>query len=148
VFRRRRLATRVGDLNDALTLARKVYRHFGPSEAVAVVNCAGGVVDTYALDPITAGGPARLASIGQAIAGIRPACLVLILVSVRARGEAAVLQEADVDLWQGLHDRCADDGIRLADWFIIDGRSVRSMALSCASDSEWTRRPPDSEDET
>jgi hypothetical protein len=138
----------VGGFNDALMLARKVHRHLGASEAVAVVNCAGGVVDTYALDPITAGGPSCLAAIGRAIAGIRPGCLVLILVSARTDGDAGVLYEADVDLWQEMHDRCADEGIRLADWFIIDRRTVRSMALSCASDARWTRRPPGPQDET
>jgi hypothetical protein len=139
--RRSRLATRVGGFNDAVRLARKVYRHFGAAEVVAVVNCAGGVVDTYALDPIVAGGAPRLTSIGRAIASIRPSCLVLFLVSARDDGDASVLAETDVDLWQEMYDRCAADGVRLADWFIIDRRTVRSMAMSCASDADWSLRP-------
>ena len=144
--RRSRLSTRVGGFNDAVRLAKKVYRHFGAAEVVAVVNCAGGVVDTYALDPIAAGGASRLASIGRAVAAIRPACLVLFLVSARKEGDAGVLSEADVDLWHEMYDRCADDGIRLADWFIVDRHTVRSMAMSCASDADWSMRPgPDEE---
>ena len=139
--RRSRLATRVGGFNDAVRLAQQVYRHFGAAEVVTVVNCAGGVVDTYALDPIVAGGASCLASIGRAIAAIRPSCLVLFLISARRDGDASVLSEADVDLWQAMYDRCADDGIRLADWFIIDRRTVRSMAMSCASDADWSMRP-------
>jgi hypothetical protein len=144
--RRSNLATRVGGFNDAVRLAKKVYRHFGAAEVVAVVNCAGGVVDTYALDPLVAGGASRMASIGRAVAAIRPTCLVLFLVSSRREGDARVLAEADVDLWQEMYDRCAAGGIRLVDWFIIDRHTVRSMALSCASDVDWSMRPgPDDE---
>jgi hypothetical protein len=145
--RRSRLATRVGGFNDAVRLAKKVYRHFGAAEVVAVVNCAGGVVDTYALDPITAGGASCLASIGRAVAAIRPSCLVLFLVSARREGDASILSETDVGLWQEMYDRCAADGVRLADWFIVDRTTVRSMALSCASDADWSMRPGP-EDET
>jgi hypothetical protein len=139
--RRSRLITRVGGFNDAVRLAKEVYRHFGAAEVVAVVNCAGGVVDTYALDPIVAGGASCMASIGRAVASIRPSCLVLFLVSARDAGDASVLSEIDVNRWQEMHDRCAADGVRLADWFIIDRHTVRSMAMSCASDADWSMRP-------
>jgi hypothetical protein len=65
----------------------------------------------------------------------------LFLVSARDDGDASVLAETDVDLWQEMYDRCAADGVRLADWFIIDRRTVRSMAMSCASDADWSLRP-------
>jgi hypothetical protein len=139
---RRQLVTRVAGFDDALFLARDIHRYFGPAEVVTVVNCAGGVVDTYALHPVAAD-VSDLAAIGRAIAGIRPGCLVLCLVSSRPRGGAAVLSEEDVDLWHELYASCAEEGIHLADWLVIDGQVIRSMTLSCSSDADWSLRPPD-----
>jgi hypothetical protein len=137
----RRLVTRVAGFDDALFLAHDINRHFGLAEAVAVINCAGGVVETYALHPLIAG-PSRLAAIGCAIAGVRPSCLALCLISSRPRGGADVLSEVDVDLWHGMYDACAARHIHLADWLIIDGRHIRSMAKSCSSEVDWSLRPP------
>lgn len=145
-MRRRSLITRVRTFDDALSLARRIYRHLGEAEAVAVVNCAGGVVDTYALCPLVAGDASRLAVIGCAIAGIRPTCLRLILVSSRPRQDAGVLNEPDVDRWHELFALCETSGIHLADWFIIDGAFVRSMALSCSSEVDWSVERGDGEE--
>jgi hypothetical protein len=142
VFHSRPLEIHLRHFEDALSFAVYLYHRFGTSESASLVNCVGGIAETYALHPVTAD-PTDLAEIGCAIAGINPTCLTLLLISSRPAGSAPAMTEHDVDLWQDVHARCVANGVHLVDWLVTDGTVVRSMALSCASDSDWSIRPPE-----
>jgi hypothetical protein len=142
VFSNRSLDIHLRHFEDALSFAVYLYQRFGTAESASLVNCVGGIAETYALHPVTAD-PTNLAEIGCAIAGINPTCLTLLLISARSPAAAAVMTEHDVDLWHNVHARCVARGVHLVDWLVTDGTVVRSMALSCASDSDWSIRPPE-----
>lgn len=80
--------------------------------------------------------PEDVASVVLMLCEAAPADGELILASIRhGRGVAVSMDE--VYVWFDLCSIAEAEGVRLIDWFLIDGESARSMAETTFSEDRW-----------
>lgn len=119
-----------------------------PEDALAVVLATAGPADTLVallLSEERSAGAAvtfedvyddDIASVATLLCEAAPADGELVLASVR-RGRGTVASMDEVYVWFDLCAIAEAAGVRLLDWFLIDGDQARSMAETTFSEDRW-----------